>query len=262
MNVLNDGQLASGSIGVNIIITGPQNFDFGETASALSPGQSEQVSFMFSSVTGATGSYTANAFATFISNNVIEQSNTASATYSVIQTVTPPSSPPPTQPPVVTLPQLELTQVPFYSSLVIGSAALTNMGFKNLLTVPETVIMKIPQEFAKILGLTAYNLYLMPNESLSVQVVFNSNNIEQPGVYAVPVNISVRALNGTPTNVTQYITYAVERSTYNVSLYNQVSTSNGNATVQPCWWSKEHQPRKRFARNHASQLCCEQHIDK
>ena len=40
-NVLNDGELASGQIGMNIVVTGPQSVTRSESASALSPGQSE-----------------------------------------------------------------------------------------------------------------------------------------------------------------------------------------------------------------------------
>jgi hypothetical protein len=61
--------------------------------------------------------------------------------------------------------------------------------------------------------------------------VFNANNLKLPGMYVVPVNISVSTQTGSFVNRTQYFTYVVSRTSYNASLYNQIQTSQGNATV-------------------------------
>ena len=232
MNLVNDGQLASGDIGLNIIINGPQYLDISEPASALSPSQSELVSFMISNdVTGISGSYSVSAYATFTSGGAVLQSNTGSASYYVAAPVTPPAPSQSSSQPVVSVPQLTLSSVPSYSSVQIGSSILSGMSIQNIVGVPETVILSIPQQFNNLFSLAAHSVYLMPNESLQVPMAFNANNTNQTGVYVIPVNISITALNGTPVTRTQYLTYVVQRSSYNVSLYNQISLSQGSATV-------------------------------
>jgi hypothetical protein len=237
VNLLNDGQLASDAIGVNLIITGPQSFDFNEIVSSLSPSQSEQASFVLSDVTGTAGSYTVSAFATFTSSSGVRQSNEMTATYSVsspvtTSPVTPTPSPGPVPvAPVVALPQLEFTQVPFFSSLVLGSTLLSSIGIKNIIGVPETAILTIPQQLSSIFSLSAHSIYLVPNESLQVQLVFNSSSVNQSGVYVIPISIGLKALNGSQINSTQYMVYDVEKGSYNVSLYNQVYLSQSSATV-------------------------------
>jgi YVTN family beta-propeller protein len=238
VNLLNNGMFASGTIGVNLVITGPQSFAFSYSVAALPPSHSEQVSFVLGSVTGAAGSYTASATASFVYSSVTSQSNAKSVTYSVTPPVTPPvPSPTPSSnvtvpiSPVVTLPQLQFTQVPFYSALAQGSSLLSSIGIKDVIGLPETISMTIPPQFTKIFTLSSSSLYLLPNESLLVQMVFNSNNVTQSGTYVIPINIGLKALNGTLVNRTQYMTYVVSKSTNNASLYNQISLSQNNATV-------------------------------
>ena len=230
-NIMNDGELASGAIGVDIVVTGAQSTTISESASALSPGQSEVLTSVISNVTGVAGSYMVNAYATFASGNVVMQSNTRSAAYSVTAPVTAPVPAPSVTQPVVSVEQLVLSGVPSYSSIESGASVLSGMTFENVLAVPETVALTIPQEFDKMFSLATHSLYLMPNQSLQIQMSFNSNSTNQTGVYVIPVNVSVAALNGTPVSRTQYLTYVVEKSDYGVGLYNQISLSQASATV-------------------------------
>ena len=76
-------------IGMNIIITGPQSFTVTESASPLSPGQSEILTFVLSNVTGAAGDYSASTYATFIYNNAAIESNLLNAAgYAAARAVT------------------------------------------------------------------------------------------------------------------------------------------------------------------------------
>ncbi len=231
MNLVNDGQLASGTIGLNIIINGPQYFDFGVSASALSPSQNELVSFTVNNATGVAGSYTVSAYATFASGNAVRQSNTENIFYYVTAPVTPPAPPSTVTQPIASVPQLTLSQVPAYSSLSIGSSILSGMNLLNIIGVPETVTLSIPKQFDKMFTLAAHSVYLLPNESLQVQMSFNSNGTNQTGVFVIPVNISVSTLNGATVSGTQYLTYVVQRSNFGVSLYNQIQLSQSSATV-------------------------------
>jgi hypothetical protein len=235
VNVLNDGQLASGAIGFNIVITGPQSFTISEAVSALDPGQSEQLSFVLSNVATAAGVYSAEAYAAFISNGVPLQSNAESAAYSVIAPpiVSPPSPaplPPPPSAVVTEIPQLLFTQLPFYSSLVLGSTSITSLGIKDIIDLPEYVNITIPKGYSSIFHLSAPNVYLVPSESLLVQLVFNSQSTQMPGTYVIPVNLSISGQGITPVNRTQYITYIVSKGSYNTSMYSSLFTSQNNVT--------------------------------
>jgi hypothetical protein len=232
-NVLNDGQLASGPIGMNIVITGPQSITISEPIGALSPGQSEDLTYVFSNLTSMPGTYTASLSATFTSSNIIVQSSVMNSTYSVAQTQTTSHGAPPVPANAVitTMPRLEFTQLPFYSSLELGAISVTSLGLESIANVPIKVILSIPSEFSGIFGLGAYNITLVPSENLLVQLVFNANNLKLPGMYVVPMGISVSSQNGGFVNSTQFFTYVVSRSSYNASLYSQIQTEQDNATV-------------------------------
>ena len=349
MNILNNGQLASGTIGVNIVITGAAGYTITQSANALTPGQSEVLSLMSSGVTGTVGSYTANAFATFVTNGAPAQSNTKSSGYSVTSTVSPSSSsggppPPPStvsvsvstnattgpvavvtvpvsslpaapaglaglaafnisstgstkalvnitiqyscnlnpaslQPyllqnnawvqispfsinknrctmsfivqdaivalmqnpalavaplptsPINIIPQLSFTELPFYTQLVLGTGQVTSLGLKNIVGAPETINLTVPGSFARILSLSAGSVYLPPNESVDVHLLFRTNSTQPSGTYIVPLTISLRIGSGLPVNTTEYFTYIVSGSSLNVSIYSQIYTTPGNATV-------------------------------
>ena len=231
-NIFNDGGLASGQIGVNIVISGPQSITISESASPLSPGQSELLSFILSNVTGAGGAYSADLFATFVASNTVMQSNTRSVTYSVTQPTASQGGPRPAPGAVVAVvPMLSFTQVPFYSSLTLGSTDITSIGLKNVADIPITANLSISPEFGTVFGLSAHSIYLVPGESVLVQLVFNANNLNLPGTYVVPINISLSALNMIPVTRTQYLTYIVSRSVYNVSIYSQILLMQSNVSV-------------------------------
>jgi hypothetical protein len=232
-NIMNDGELASGQIGMNIIVTGPQGITISEPASALSPGQSEGLTFMFSNLTAAPGTYTVGLSATFASSNMVVQSSIASVSYYVTPppATSHPSTPPPPSAVITIIPRLAFTQLPFYASLQLGGISVTSLGLQNVAAVPITAILSIPSEFSGIFGLSAYNVYLVPGESLSVQLVFNANNLKLPGTYVVPVGINVSSQSGGFLNRTQYFTYVVSKTSYNASVYSQVQIAQSNATV-------------------------------
>lgn len=236
VTLLNDGQLASSTIGVNIIITGPKNLNITGSASALSPGQNEQVNFVLSNVTSMVGTYTARTGATYLSNNAIKISNTKNITY-VVTSPPPPSGggPPPTTPPppyqvIADLPQISFTQLPFSVSLFINSTVVTNIRIKNIMHIPESISLRVPKVFSSIISLSATNVTLLPNQSVLIQALFSSKDIQFPDVYVIPVNITIRNANGT-SSTTQYLTYSIQNTATNLTLSYKTYFDLGNATV-------------------------------
>lgn len=240
-NITNNGELASNTITIKISIAGPagQNYLLTEPVGALAPNQTAQLAFQITNVTGVFGGYTARANATYFSNNALESSNTKAASY---QVPTPPSGgggggggpssgPMPTPGNVIaSIPQIAFTELPFFSSMFTGTATISEIGIKNIMTVPETVSFQIPKFYDTILSISSNSLYLLPGQAVSVKVSFYPDNLP-PGMYSVPLNITVKAPDGSSVTKTQYLTYSIVNKTSEVSVLTQISLSLGNATV-------------------------------
>lgn len=154
------------------------------------------------------------------------------AAYTVTQQPAPSQGAPPSPTSVITvIPKLQFTQVPFYSSLALGSIEVTSLGLQDLANGNITVSLGVPLAFDNIFDVSAHSIYLVPSESVFVQLVFDSSHVSAPGTYVVPLNVSVSAANSVTVGTTQYLTYIVSKNSSSVSMYSQIQTARSNATV-------------------------------
>lgn len=222
----NDGGLASNSIPINLLVTGPVDFNMSFTANALSPSQSETVLITLGNITGVAGSYKANVFATYLSNNLAKQSNQLNVTYTVSTPVSSgsgglPGTPPATR--ITAVPGIAFTAIPLFTSLLSGSEALTELGVKNIGSSSEFINASVATPFLKLLSLSATSILLNPNSGVAVQFLFNPNSSGQPGMYIVPVNVSSSLPNnGGQSRQTEYFEFDVMNKTGFAAILNQI----------------------------------------
>ena len=234
-NLINQGQLSTNSIEFRVAITGPVGYNISETAPGLAPNQTEQIVFTLNNVTGTAGAYSASANAIFATGNALASSAPRTASFTVTSSGGGGGgsgfcSGCGGSPPVNPTPQLSYTQLPYYTELQGGLFSLANLGMQNPSNVIETLTLSVPAAFQSLLTLETTNATLNPGQGLVVQSVFNSADLA-PGVYTVPVNITVH-YSGRTSVKTQYLTYVKEGVSTNATATRQVSyTTGGNAIV-------------------------------
>lgn len=230
----NVGQAASSAISLSLAISGPQNFNFAYGFPALSPGQSSNSSITLSNVTGTVGTYSVKAVASYNSLGLSENSIPVTAAYSVVSQQNFPSgggggatgggagggsgS---------ALPQVSFTYMPLSVAGQQGQIVQSQISLMNTGSLPQQINLNVSSIYSTILGLSAYNLNLLPNQSTTVQVYFKPNLTLSTGVYTVPVLISAVYQDGQKANSTQYLTFSIyKQNNTNPTVATQIYLTN------------------------------------
>jgi hypothetical protein len=240
----NVGQAASSAISLSLAISGPQSFNFAYGFPALSPGQSSNLSITLSNVTGTVGTYSVKAVASYNSLGLSANSIPVTAAYSVVSQQNFPSggggggstgggagggsgS---------ALPQVSFTYMPLSVAGQQGQIVQSQISLMNTGSLPQQINLNVSSIYSKFLGLSAYNLNLLPNQSTTVQVYFKPNLTLSTGVYTVPVQISAAYQDGQKANSTQYLTFSIYKQNNTVptvatQIYLTNSTKLANGVI-------------------------------
>ncbi len=230
----NTGSLASSSIGINGLISGPQKIYFNYLASPLAPHQEENISFSFSNIT-APGSYTIYAVASYnsllkSSNQILNSSSYAFSSFLVSHPTPSPTSPSPSPKPVPvpkpirSIPQVGIISAPLLASAIAGTSLLSQLSIVDTSNATEIINLSVPSLYSSMLKLSASSFFIKPNESVAIQLGFFSNSTTQSGIYNIPINITASIANKSST-VTEYVQFEVLRSR-NSSILNQLILAN------------------------------------
>ncbi|MDE1857342.1 MAG: hypothetical protein KGH98_04690, partial [Candidatus Micrarchaeota archaeon] len=162
----NVGEFASGTIGINMLIVGPQVYRISQSAGALSPSQGEVVAITLTTVTSTVGSYNALVNATYLSNSVVEVSNNMTTTFSVSSPAAPSGGggPPVKKPANVITPVsgVSFTSMPLYTSLSQGSTSTGVFGFLNTGNQAEFVNVSVSNSLLGYVSFSSNTVYLQP----------------------------------------------------------------------------------------------------
>jgi hypothetical protein len=230
----NTGSLASSSIGINGVISGPQKIYFSYLASPLAPHQEENISFSFSNIT-APGSYTIYAFASYnsllkSSNQILNSSSYAFSSFSVSYPAPPSPSPSPSPKPVsvpkpiTSIPQVGIISAPLLVSAIAGTSSLSQLSIVDTSNATEIINLSVPSTYSSMLKLSATSFFIKPNENVTIQLGFFPNSTTQSGIYIIPINITASIANKS-TTVTEYVQFEVLRNR-NSSILNQLILAN------------------------------------
>ncbi|MCL5423634.1 MAG: hypothetical protein M1385_00950 [Candidatus Marsarchaeota archaeon] len=239
IDISNIGQLASNSITLNMSITGAYNSINLYTEPALAPGSNETLTIIEpSNFTSKYGNYnvTLVAYANTSGYSFIKSISTKKfLNYTIIpiqnQTSNKKSAPSVnitrTNESIVPIPQLVLSDVPLYISVQNDSLLVTQIGFLNPTNVSENITISTQPNFDNIVKFSSNNIYLNKGSFLSVQLVFIPQLNMSPGIYLIPINITVHAIGGATSNQREFITLNVYKKVNNVpSILNQITLSN------------------------------------
>lgn len=232
----NTGQLASGNVIFYINITGPAKFSFSYPINALSPGQNQTLTVLFSNITSQAGAYTASAYAKFEVNSTNKTSSEKNLTYEVSSQQ---SSAPAHRQSVVSIPGIVLSSVPLYTTMAAGQSSLDELGVTSTASVPEYVNLSVPSQYSEMVNLSAKSVYLYQGEGLDVGVLYRSAANALPGRYVIPINITVSAVDGVAESQTEYLTIVVYQSnatkpsiSMQVNLYNNSRSASGIISIK------------------------------
>ena len=235
----NTGYMAGTNVIVHVNINGPVPFNAVYSAGSLSPNQGEFVTLQISGATSATGTYTLNSFATYVSNSVTYNSNTKSASYTVASPGPGPSPSPGGggggPPPIKAVPGVTIGSIPILTSTVAGQGLTSQISIRNNQSVPELINFTIGQDFSDLLTLSTNSIYLQPGQTGLITATFKTLPTTQPGTYVIPLNITVND----PVTQTEYLTFTVYSNMKNglqivgqTFLTNSLSTLSGVITIQ------------------------------
>ncbi len=232
ISLLNKGQYASGNILLNFSISGPRSSVFSVNATALSPGQSENVTVTLLNATISTGSYTANVFAVYYYGNTLKDSSTKQFTYSVVAQSSPAQSTSggsvgtaSTGSPIA---GLSILSTPLYVTLLDGTSSISSISLQNTGNAQETVTISIPSAFSNLLSVSADNLTIQPGDSITVDLLFNAPKGAISGRYIIPVNITTSSGLRRITQ-TEYVASSIySNSSSNLVLLNQINMINNS----------------------------------
>ena len=245
-NLVNTGELASGSMAVNLSISGPSNVLFSEDVSALAPGQNETVGITLNNATSVAGSYTASLSANYVSAGNVVSTGVYRTTYTVTSYSSGTGGGGPSGPvggggvsggsagfaTVSAIPQLEISSVPLIYELVSGSEEVSSLILHNKQSFDEAISLSVPSAFSDLIKLPYKNVTLSPNQTLSLSVLYTAPQNISAGTYIVPLNITTLA-NGVRTVWTEYLSSSITPNvTTEPSILNEISLTNNtkNAT--------------------------------
>ena len=234
----NTGKYASGNMVLYLNITGPSTFSFTYPLNALSPGQNQTATILLSNVSGSAGTYTANAYVKYIANGTTYTSASRTVSYTISAPLISVGGPP-KRPSIVNIPNLFLTAVPFYTTLLEGQSSIGQLGLLSTASAPEYANLSFPSSYSGMINLSARSVYLYPGESESLSVLLAARQGTQPGAYTIPVNITVSAVGGISESQVEYLTMIVYPSNFTllplslqVDLLNNSRTASGTITVR------------------------------
>ena len=229
----NSGGLASGNVTLNIGITGPNTpFNTSYIVSPISPYQHESLILLIHNKTATLGEHTVIINASYTSDDGIQYTKSASGNYDVVYVQNPPVKNPM---PVIQTPNLQITYIPIYTALFSGDEAVSEIGVKDTGTSAEFVNISISKNYSSLITLSTENIYLTPGGSLYVQFVLKAkNNSANIATYSIPLNFTVKPVNGTPSTVTERIAFTISNVTRNeprilneVTLLNSTNSTTG-----------------------------------
>ncbi|MFP3279122.1 MAG: hypothetical protein RXP92_02340, partial [Candidatus Micrarchaeota archaeon] len=242
INLYNKGSLASSNIIINTSISGPQQIKLIYTASPLSPGGAENISYTITNLTSA-GLYNVNVYSsynTILGHEVLNSTSHASTSFT-ISTPTPPPSPSPTPTPkpspipvpkpVTPIPGISLVSAPLIVSSSVGSSTLSQLSLINTANTTELVNITVAKPYSSLVQLSASSFFIKPNENIAVQLAFIANSTLKPGIYTIPIDISASIKNKTRsiTEYMQFYAYSKQNSsiTSQIVLANNTNIANG-----------------------------------
>lgn len=203
--ISNNGNLAPTNIILHTNITG-SNSVISMSSSISNTGT---YSITLSNATSASGNYTVSDYLTYYDGKNTNTSATFTTDYVVIKK---PSSEkgaggaaaPPVPTPPTTISSLSLTSVPVLSGITGRGTLSEYLGMKNSGTSSIWVNVSLPPSpISKLISITPKHAYVLPNESIIMQINVLNINIT-PGTYTLPVNISVTRLGSRSINNTLY----------------------------------------------------------
>jgi len=208
VNVLNDGSLAANNIVLYTRISGPNGFIYfaNTILSSLSPSQSETSSFSISGVAPSAGTYVVNENATY-ETSFTEGSNTITinsvsknfTTSYVITAVSSGSSGgsglnflnTSLPEPQANIGSLIFTQMPVLTTIISGNSTITGLGLHNNGTTPIWVNITVPKFNFGEISLSASSIYLLPRQTVEIEIYFYANQSAPTASYVLPVNYTV-----------------------------------------------------------------------
>ncbi len=229
-DIENSGDLASTSTNIVISIRGPKNYSIIEPVEGLSPGSKESILLIPGNITSLPGYYTATAYVSYTSaSSSVKSSNKESAAYSVAPSQYPLAPQPQIQASSAQISKYLSVSMPSFVSGFAGSVPVSDIYLSNKLSLPENISIGLPGRFGSLISLSSNSAFLLPGQSLLLQAFFNAS-LSLPGLYQIPINISVRTPSGNAMD-TEYIAYGIKNATDNAELLSQLYTSGGRTSV-------------------------------
>ena len=212
----NIGGMAATNVILGVSITGPSLFSKTYSVPSLSPATSENITIEISGATPSAGTYTLNAFASYVSDSMTYNSNAKSIMFTVTSPGPGPSPSPGggggggggPPPPTVSIQGISLMSIPIISSSMAGQGLSSQIAFKSTSTVLVLVTFTVGSYYSGLINLSSNSIYVQPGQTGIATVTFKTQPATSPGTYVIPLTINVTAANGDP-SVTEYLTYTV-----------------------------------------------------
>jgi hypothetical protein len=238
MNLTNTGQLAATNVVVAFTANGPVPVYVSETVDGLAALQSEIVMLVISNASSAAGSYTANALASYVDvNGIVQQSNDRELSYTVVPPATPPggggAGGAGTEASMTAISMISIDAAPLFLWANSGTNTTSGIIFKNSGDSVEVVQIKVPKAFSNMVVASSYNLTIDQGRSAQVSLFLNASTSLDPGTYIVPVNLSVKSLQGSVlSSKTEYISFTIyARDFTQPGITNQINVVNNTQSA-------------------------------
>ncbi len=128
--------------------------------------------------------------------------------------------------PIVQIPQLYITYIPLFITLLRGTTTLSNIGLQNTGVGTESITLSVPHSFSNMLSISAGSLVLQPGQTINVNLLFSAPPNVTLGTYVIPLNISTTS-NGKTVNQTEYISSTIyAKNATQPYMVNQINVIN------------------------------------
>ncbi len=103
---------------------------------------------------------------------------------------------------------LAYTSMPLVTSVIAGNSTVASIGLRNAGITPLWANITIPRLPYGTISLSANSIYMLPGQTLLVQMLFHAFN-DTSGSYITPVNITVTAQGESPASSKFYIGFTI-----------------------------------------------------
>ena len=222
LSAKNSGMLASGPVTFTLAFTGSMPFSYTFAAPALSPDSGYNITLTVANASASAGSHSIRSSAYYSSNGTVSSSNSRTVTYAVANSPGMLHTSNSTYVPMA-IPKVLILTMPVQYSLRYGTSTVSTINIQDASNNPITLHFGIPGKFSDIASLAASGMYLGPNSSAGVDMLFNPSGNLSIGSYSFPLNISATYSNGSKAVQTYLSNIAIINSTGNPTFTTQTN---------------------------------------